>query len=67
MYSCPVFLAVGYVHGLCVAVCHARVHCVCVCVFECSCIFMPGISGYVKCVHVYLMSPSVTVEGFQCM
>lgn len=61
MYSCLVFLAVGYVHGLCMAVCHARVHCVYVCVFEYSYMLMPGISGCVECVHMYLMSPSVIV------
>lgn len=54
--------------SLCVTIYHVCVHClsVClsVCMFACSCMLVPGMSGCVECLHMYLMSPSVIVEGF---
>lgn len=55
---------------VCISVCETVCHAVCtlsVCLFAYSCMLMPGMSGCVDYVHIYLVSPSVIMEGFQCM
>lgn len=64
MCSYLVYLALWYA-SLCVTVCHACVYCmyVSLCVWPSACTLVPGMSGCVECMDVYMFGESVYSGG----